>query len=117
VADYAPVLEIARHTKKLIDDYYPQRERLNAEISNLGVTPNHLAVIFREQYGMPPGQYVNRLRANQAKRLLTETAIPIVDIAGAVAFDSLSAFYSFFKKYTGTTPKKYRAQTQGKNRR
>jgi AraC family transcriptional regulator of adaptative response / methylphosphotriester-DNA alkyltransferase methyltransferase len=114
VADYAPVLEIARRTKKLIDNYYAQRKRLNAEIGKLGVTHNHLAVIFRKHYGMPPGRYVNRLRADQAKRLLAETAMPLIDIAGAIAFDSLSAFYSFFKKHAGTTPKKYRVHTQGK---
>jgi AraC family transcriptional regulator of adaptative response / methylphosphotriester-DNA alkyltransferase methyltransferase len=109
VADYAPVLEIARQAKKLIDRYYARRGRLRGELKKLGVTPNHLSVIFREHYGMPPVQYLNRLRADRAKQILAETVMPIIDIAGTIEFESLSAFYSFFKKHAGTTPLKYRA--------
>lgn len=114
VANYAPVLEIARQTKKIIDRYYAQRERLKGELKKLGVTPNHLAVIFREHYGMPPVRYLNRLRADRAKLMLAETTIPIIDIAETIEFESLSAFYSFFKKHAGTTPLKYRAETRKK---
>ncbi|MCB8817674.1 bifunctional transcriptional activator/DNA repair enzyme AdaA [Desulfosporosinus shakirovi] len=108
LTDYAPVLEIARQTKELIDGYYCRRERLIREMKQLGVTTNHLAVIFKQQYGVPPIQYLNRLRSEQAKNMLAETDMSIIDIAGDIGFSSLPAFYSFFKRQTGTTPKKYR---------
>jgi len=113
LTDYAPVLEIARQTKELIDGYYCQREQLVREMKQLGVTTNHLAVIFKQQYGVPPIQYLNLLRAEQAKNMLAETDMSIIDIAGDIGFNSLPAFYSFFKRQTGTTPKKYRARAIG----
>lgn len=110
---YEPILDIARQTKELIDDYFCERGRLAEEMKQLGVTANHLAVIFKRQYGVPPIEYMNTLRAEQAKKMLDEIDMPIIYIAAEIGFDSLPAFYSFFKKQTGTTPKEYRAGTQG----
>jgi AraC family transcriptional regulator of adaptative response / methylphosphotriester-DNA alkyltransferase methyltransferase len=112
--DYAPVLEIARLTKELIDGYYHNRERLTEKMEQLGVTSGHLAVIFKQQYGMTPIQYLHQLRIEYAQKMLGETAMPIIDIAFDTGFNSLSAFYSFFKKNTGTTPKEYRVKSKGK---
>ena len=105
---YAPLPELAKRIKNLIDGYFNERERLSAEIKQLGVSSGHLAVIFRRQYGMTPGQYLNKTRADCARKMLAETDIPIIDVASDIGFDSLPSFYGFFKKQTGTTPKKYR---------
>ncbi|HWQ80493.1 MAG TPA: Ada metal-binding domain-containing protein [Anaerovoracaceae bacterium] len=107
--NYAPMFELAQQTKELIDGHYLQRERLAAEMKQLGVSANHLAAVFKQQYGMPPIQYLNQIRIGHAKKFLAETDMPIIDIAGEIGFDSLSAFYGFFKKQTGTTPKDYRS--------
>jgi methylphosphotriester-DNA--protein-cysteine methyltransferase len=111
--DYAPMLELARQTKELIDGYYSQRKRLAEKMKELNVSANHVASIFKRQYGMPPLQYLNQIRAEHAKKMLLETAMPIIDVAGETGFDSLSAFYGFFKKQTGITPKECRANSNG----
>ncbi|MDR2181985.1 MAG: helix-turn-helix domain-containing protein [Treponema sp.] len=107
--DYAPVTEMIRHARELIDRHYRQRDRLAEEMKHIGVTARHLAVIFRQRYGITPLQYSNQLRADYAKKMIAETARPIIDIAGDSGFDSLAAFYRFFKKYTAATPGEYRA--------
>ncbi len=106
--DYAPMRELAQQTKVLIDDYYNERDRLAAEMKKLGISPNHLAVIFKQQYGVAPSQYLNKTRADYAKKMLAETDISITDIAGEIGFDTLPSFYRFFKTQTGITPKEYR---------
>ena len=109
--DYAPVLEIAKRTKELMDDCFTERERLSSELSLLGVSQGHLAVIFKQQYGVSPTQYLSRLRLSYAKRLLSECKMSIVDIAYEIGYDSVSAFYGFFKRQTGMTPQKYRIES------
>jgi len=64
--------------------------------------------LFREVYGVTPGEYVNSLRLNEAKRRLRETREPIIDIAYSTGFGGVSSFYRFFKKAAGCSPAAYR---------
>ena len=55
--------------------------------------------------------YVNRYRIEKAEKMLYEREIENLSVEGIgteVGFHSKSAFYSAFKKVTGTTPSKYR---------
>ena len=111
--EYAPVLELARQTKELIEGYYSQRAVLAEKMRQLHVSASHVASVFKQRYGLPPLQYLNQIRAEHAKKMLQDSAMPIIDVAGETGFDSLSAFYSFFKKQTGITPKEFRANSNG----
>ncbi len=107
----APVAGLAAQAKKLMDEHCGKRTLLMAELKKLGVTQSHLAALFRQQYGMTPTRYLGNRREQQAKKMLAATDMPIIDIAAAIGFDSLSAFYAFFKKQTGTTPHTFRVQS------
>jgi AraC-like DNA-binding protein len=74
----------------------------------LGVSSGHLAAIFKRHFGLAPIQYLGQVRIKHAKDLLLQTDDPIAFVAYDVGFDSLAAFYRFFKKHTGTTPAEYR---------
>ncbi len=111
--NYQPITELAQQAKNLIDTCFAQRDRLTEKMKQLGVSPSHLAVIFRQQYGVPPIEYLKQIRAESAKKLLEETAMPIIDVAGSVGLNSLFAFYQFFKEQTGMTPKEYRTKSRG----
>ena len=106
--EYAPMQELAKKTKELIDGYFLERKQLSEEMKNLGVSTNHLSAVFKKEYGVPPIDYLALKRVEYARELLTETDTPIIDIANEIGFESLSAFYSFFKKHSGCTPKNYR---------
>jgi AraC family transcriptional regulator of adaptative response / methylphosphotriester-DNA alkyltransferase methyltransferase len=108
LSDYSPEQECARRIKELLEKHYLERQQLATAMRRFGLTPNRSAAVFKRQYGMAPLEYLNRLRAERAKRLLAETDMPLVDLAVEVGFAGLSAFYHFFKKQTGTTPKQYR---------
>ena len=107
-----PVAGLAAQAKKHMDDLYGNRTLLMAELKKLGVTQSHLAAVFRQQYGMPPTRYLGSRRVQQAKKMLAATDMPIIDIAATIGFDSLSAFYAFFKKQEGTTPHLFRVQSK-----
>jgi AraC family transcriptional regulator len=51
-------------------------------------------------------------RIKRAKRLLMESALPIIDIAHPVGFTDQSYFTAVFRKHVATTPKAYRSDTQ-----
>ena len=106
---YEPAQRLAEQIKELIDRFFREKKQLSDEMRQLNISANYLSGIFKKQYGLPPTAYINKKRAAEAKKLLAETNIPIIDIAGDIGFESLSAFYTFFRKHTGLTPRGYRS--------
>jgi two-component system response regulator YesN len=52
-------------------------------------------------------EYIQELRINEAKRLLSSGQKEIKSVCFEVGFEDLSHFYRVFRKLTGTTPKNY----------
>lgn len=116
LTEYEPVRELASQAKFLIDNCFAERGRLSEKMKQLGVSSSHLAVIFRKQYGVSPIEYLNRVRAEQSKCLLSDMTVRITDIAGRIGFESTSAFTCFFRKQTGMTPTEYRVRSRGERK-
>ncbi|MBQ8907704.1 MAG: helix-turn-helix transcriptional regulator [Clostridia bacterium] len=69
--------------------------------------------LFHEVMGKSPVRYVAELRVQRAKELLTDSALPVLEIAEAVGIRNPYYFSRFFKKQTGMSPSDYRrAHTQ-----
>jgi AraC family transcriptional regulator, regulatory protein of adaptative response / DNA-3-methyladenine glycosylase II len=62
----------------------------------LGVTDRHLRRVFDAQFGVSPIDYAQTQRLLLAKRLLTDTALPVTDVALASGFSSLRRFNDCF---------------------
>jgi len=72
----------------------------------------HFVRLFRQATGQTPHQYVIMRRIERAKRLLTESEWPLIEIGHRVGFTDQSYFTAVFRKHVGTTPKGYRGDTQ-----
>jgi AraC family transcriptional regulator, regulatory protein of adaptative response / DNA-3-methyladenine glycosylase II len=62
-----------------------------------GVTARHLRRLFTEEIGKTPKQLSFENRLNLARKLITETALPISEVAFAAGFQSLRRFNDAFK--------------------
>ena len=69
--------------------------------------------IFKEYTGFAPSQYIQEVRINMAKELLTNTSRPIKEIAFEVGYENKDYFFTAFRKTSGMTPAGYRKMTQG----
>ena len=72
------------------------------------LSPRHFARRFRDDYGMTPGAFVERLRLDAARQRLVSGERPIGEIAGAVGFDSADVFRRAFQRRIGVAPHAYR---------
>lgn len=68
------------------------------------LTRMHLAAQFRVATGLRPHEYVLRRRVNEAKRLLLEESLSIVEIALTVGFQTQAHFTTVFGRFVGDTP-------------
>ncbi len=63
---------------------------------------------FRDELGMTVINYLIELRIQLACMILSETLIPVTEIAERVGFADISHFNRTFRKLTGHTPSEYR---------
>ncbi len=78
----------------------------------VGMSRAAFAKRFKELVGEPMFEYLTMLRVQRAKELLTESNLPLYEVASRVGYESDLAFTKTFKKHTGTTPTRYRKQAK-----
>ena len=72
------------------------------------LNPSYFSTLFKQSCGLSFKEYLNYIRIEESKKLLTSTDRSILDIAIDIGFEDQSYFTKVFKKYTGLTPKQYR---------
>ena len=75
-----------------------------------------LELAFRRELGHSPGEEIRRRRIERAARLLAETDLPPAVIAQSCGFADSPWFWTAFRRATGETPLRYRAEAVGKSR-
>ncbi len=78
----------------------------------VGYTVNYLSRKFTEEVGMPPSDYIKKVRIDRACLLLISTDLPIPEIGFRLRFCNRSYFSAVFKGLMGMTPVEYREQYQ-----
>ncbi|EPX85287.1 helix-turn-helix domain-containing protein [Salipiger mucosus] len=77
----------------------------------VGVSAPHLTRICKRVLGTSPNELVRRRRMLEAKRLLSYTRLPVLDIAHRAGFGDAAFFSRTFKTTFGVTPSEFRRQS------
>jgi len=98
--------------RNLIEQYADAPDVSLSEIAaRVGLSADHLGVLFQKEMGMSPVEYRTRLRLLRARELLVTTARSVGEIAEAVGFPNASYFTRLFRKTFGMAPLEFaRAQ-------
>lgn len=78
----------------------------------VGLTRMHFAAQFRAATGLRPREFFLRKRIEHAKRLLLESADPLVEIALVTGFQTQAHFTTVFKRFVGSTPHQWRCKNR-----
>lgn len=99
------------HVKKAID-YIDSRYMYDIkleDVSNyLNINKSYFSSLFRKETGETFTGYLNKIRIEKSKDLLTNSTKSILDIALAVGFSNQNYYTIMFKKITGMTPLEFR---------
>lgn len=94
---------------------YLQPDLTITEVSvKLQCSRHHLSQVLNDHLKKSYYDYINQLRVEEAKQILSNPAFhkeKIATIAYEAGFNSLSTFNEVFRKVTGQTPSQYRKQT------
>jgi YesN/AraC family two-component response regulator len=74
----------------------------------VSMDPSYLSDLFRKKTGVTLTNFLQNVRIESAKVMLTETAATIGEIAEKVGFANDNYFNKIFRKWTGSSPGDYR---------
>ncbi|MBP5210663.1 MAG: helix-turn-helix transcriptional regulator [Bacteroidales bacterium] len=75
----------------------------------LSMTRGHLFRLVCERTGRSPLSLLNDLRFSRAARLLGNKALSVTQVAYMSGYSDLAHFSIAFKRFSGMSPKEYRA--------
>lgn len=96
--------------KRYIEEHYQTNIDLKALAKLSHVTPYHFSHLFKQETGISPIRHLINYRVEVAKQYLATTRRTMEEISELVGYQSETYFNNLFKKVTGMTPGKYRAQ-------
>lgn len=96
--------EIEQHYAQIRFDEMARKHR---------VSPAYLCKMVKKTMGESCTQILQRKRMAQARWLLRDTDLPIVEVAQAVGYENTGHFYRLFEKETGLSPRRYREANSG----
>ncbi len=88
---------------------------INTVADALNITSSYFNRVFKREYGVSYGEYLNATRLKYAKTLLHTTELSISEICTRSGFSNLSYFYTLFKKNYDITPMEFRGSRERKN--
>jgi AraC family transcriptional regulator, transcriptional activator of pobA len=102
---------LLRSFQKLIEKNYMHMRLPKQYAELLYITPNHLNALCNDVLGIPAGEVIRNRIILEAKRLLINNDMTVLEIANHLNFADNSYFTKFFKKLEGVTPEEFRKKT------
>src|SRR3954470_17939434 len=107
---------LAQAAASMLEDRTLDQDGLDSLAARLGITDRHLRRTFSAEFGVSPVEFAQTQRLLLAKRLLTDTALPVTDVALASGFGSVRRFNTLFRERYRLKPgalRRSRKQSRG----
>ena len=101
-------VEIAKKAEQILTADLRQRIPMKQIAEQLGVSETSLKNYFRGVYGKNVSDYLRDLRISAAEKLLSETKMPISEIASEVGYTKQGKFAEVFRQRFQMNPLEYR---------
>lgn len=95
------VMEYLKH-------HYAEPLSLDTLSQLVGYTPQYLSTLFSNEVGMNIQVFLQRMRVEEACKLLAGTKMPVAEVAASVGYQDARHFAKVFCRYQTISPKEYR---------
>lgn len=100
--------EWLRQARELLQDAWRDNIGVEDVARTVGVHPSHLVRVFRQYTSLSPGEYLRKVRLDQATRMVMMSDQPLKTIAETCGFADQAHFSRSFKQHHGITPDQMR---------
>jgi YesN/AraC family two-component response regulator len=101
---------LLRLIKNYIDKNYRKKLTLQLLASRFYISPAFCSTLLKENLNMTFNDYINEIRLQKAKQLLSETSLSVNKISDEIGYSNPKYFFKIFKIHSGFTPLEYRSQ-------
>ena len=101
---------------QLMEDAIEDPPSVAAIARRLGLSQRRLEMLFSDRLGVSPGRFFLDLRLDEARRMVTDTILPLQDVALRTGFSGQASFARAFRARFGTPASALRATQRGINR-
>ena len=99
-----------------ITDHYHEKLYVQDLASQVNMNEQYFCRFFKKSIGRSPMVYINEFRIRQAMHFLEDTDESVTEVAMECGYNNLGNFLREFHRQTGTTPLKYRKNSQNKKK-
>jgi len=97
-----------REAQKYMHAHFNHPISLESVSQFVGFNPTYFSQLFKKETGMNFLEYLIDVRIKEAKRMLSDPAKSIADVAADVGYSDVKHFSKLFARITGIQPSKYR---------
>lgn len=94
--------------KQYISQHFSEELSLNSAAKYVCLSPAYFSTLFKNETGCGFARYLQKIRVEEAKKLLKNTKMRIGDIALAVGYRDIKSFNKIFLNETQVKPSEYR---------
>ena len=91
-----------------MSEHLDQPMRVSALAALANLSPAHFSVLFKQQTGCSPRDYLHLLRIHRACQLLRSSTLNVKEIATRLGYQDQFHFSRQFKAFQGVSPSEYR---------
>jgi AraC-like DNA-binding protein len=103
-----PNIELLKHARESIRNQANQACSIEQLLSQQGLSYSRLRSLFRQIYGISPGEYRTQIRIENACTLLENTELSIKEIAEKLGYADAFIFSKQFKQRVARSPQQFR---------
>lgn len=107
-------MEALKGSLSYIREHYEEKIYLRDLADQAGMNEQYFCRFFKKVIGKPPMAYVNEYRVRCSMALLRDTQSSVMEICLECGFHNLGNYLREFRRFTGTTPLRYRKSCQNR---
>ena len=99
--------------KQYIYSHYKEEIGVEQLAEMVYMAPSYLSCVFKKETGQNLSKFIKSIRMENAKEMLENSHMKIVNISSEVGYPNVSYFCQSFREYYGISPQKYRINGEG----